>query len=65
MIEYKVKPLKTSLFTGTLDATKLEKELNRTSTEGWEFVRSIHESKKTFLFFKREAHFLVYKRVKS
>lgn len=65
MYEYQVKPLNTSLFGGSLDPKKLENALNEEAGSEWEFVRSIHETKKVLGVFKREAHFLVYKRKKN
>ena len=62
---YKVSPLTTGFFSGTLDPRKLETFLNQHAAEGWKFVRSIHEQKKVLFFFKREAHFVVFEKEMS
>lgn len=65
MFEYKIAPLTTSLFGGSLDPKKLESALNEHSSDNWEFIKSIQETKKVLFLFKREAHFLVLKRAKQ
>lgn len=62
MTEYKVHPLTTGCMSGALDPKKLEGILNDYSQNGWQFVRSIHETVKVMGLFNREAHFLVFKR---
>ena len=57
---YIVHPLKTGFFSGTLNGKTLEQVLNSYAQQGLRFVRSIHENQRSFLFFKREVHFLVF-----
>lgn len=56
--EYRVVPMSTSFFSGSLDPKKLEGTLNEYAKQGWKFERSIHETKGTLI--KREAHFLIF-----
>lgn len=60
--EYLVEPLSTGLFSGSLDPRKLQNFLNKYGKQGWRFVRSIHETYTVFIFFKREAHFVIFER---
>lgn len=60
--EYTVNVLQTGFFTSTLSASKLEKALNWARGSEWKFVKSIHEEKRVLLFFKREAHYLIFER---
>ncbi|MDP0490109.1 MAG: DUF4177 domain-containing protein [Verrucomicrobiota bacterium JB023] len=60
--QYKVFPLATGLFSGTLNPVKLEEALNSHARDGWSFVKSIHETKKVLGIFSREAHFLIFRR---
>jgi hypothetical protein len=62
MKEYIVSPLHTGFFSGALDPRKLQDVMNHHARQGWKFLNSIHETKKIFLFFSREAHFLIYER---
>jgi hypothetical protein len=59
---YIVHAYKTGFFTGTMNEKTLEQVLNHYAQQGFRFVRSIHEEKKSFLFFKREAHLLIFER---
>lgn len=59
MPEYKVDTFSTGFFSGTLNPKKLESQLNKQAAEGWQLARTIHETRRIFLFFKRETHFLV------
>ncbi len=61
-LEYLVVPLDTGFFLGTLDAKKLEAQLNQHGSHGWRFARSIHETRRSLGIFRREAHFLVFER---
>ena len=36
--------------------------LNEYGGKGWKFTKSIHETKKVFVFFQRETHFLIFER---
>lgn len=60
MKRYKVVPLTTGCITGNLDPEKLERAINNFAEKGWEFERSIHETKRILGIFKREAHFLIF-----
>lgn len=62
MKQYLVEPVTTGFFSGALDPRKLQNGLNTRASEGWRLVRSIHETKKVFFIFSREAHFLIYER---
>ncbi len=62
MKEYLVSPVTTGYLSGALDPRKLQDLLNAHGRQGWKFVRSIHETKKSFLFFGRDAHFVVFER---
>ena len=62
MTTYKVHTLTTRAFSGTLDPKKLEAALNTHALEGWKFTRSIHETKRVWLIFSREVHFLVFEK---
>lgn len=62
MPRYIVVPFKTSFFSGTLNPRKLEDTLNEYALKDWEFVRSIHETQRMMFFFRREAHFMIFKK---
>jgi hypothetical protein len=62
MKEYLVSPVTTGFFSGALDPQKFQDFLNKHGRQGWRFVRSIHETKKVFLIFSREAHFVIFER---
>ena len=61
-IQYLVYPLTTGIFSGTLDHRKLQDALNKHAASGWEFDKSIQETKKVLGIFSREAHFLIFRR---
>ncbi len=65
MKEYIVKPVTTGFFSGSLSEKKLQDFLNQHAGQGWRFVKSVHESKKVFGIFSREAHFVVFERDRS
>ena len=52
----------TGLFSGTLNPSKLQDTLNTQARAGWRFARSIQETRRILLFFRREAHFLIFER---
>ena len=58
---YHVEYFKTRFFSGTVDAERLKKTLNRLGQEGWMLERTIHERKRVFLFFSREVHILIFR----
>lgn len=62
MKEYIVVPYLTGCLSGTLDEKKLEKTLNQYAAQGWRLSRTIHETRRVWLFVQREAHFLVFER---
>ena len=53
---------KPRLFSGTIDPALLEATINIKAGEGWRFVRSIAERKRSLLLFSREVQFLVFER---
>ena len=59
---YSVELCNTGFFSGTLDAAKLETQINRKAAAGWRFLRSIHERRRVLGLFSREAHFLIFVR---
>jgi len=61
-VVYDVDVLTTGVFTGTLKPEKLVAALNARASQGWRLARSIHEEKRVFGIFKREAHFLIFER---
>lgn len=63
--QYAVVPFHTGFFSGALHPVKFEQFLNQHGAMGWRFVRSIHETRRIFLFFSREAHFCVFEREAS
>jgi|AntDeeMinimDraft_5_1070356.scaffolds.fasta_scaffold02386_4 hypothetical protein len=64
MKEYKVVPFTTGCMSGNLNPEKLQQTINHHASQGWVFERSIHETKAMAIFFKKEAHFLIFSRVK-
>lgn len=49
-------------WSGTLDPKRLTDVLNRRHQDGWKFTRSITSSSRVWLFFKREAVFLIFEK---
>ena len=62
MRSYRIVTFKTGFFSGNIKPTKLESTLNDEAKNGWRFVRSIHETVRSFIIFKRESHFLVFEK---
>lgn len=60
--KYMVVPFYTGCFGGGLDEKKLTGALNEYAAQGWRLARTIHETKKVFLIFQRETHFLVFEK---
>jgi len=58
---YHVEFFKTRLFSGTVDADRLKKTLNRLGEQGWLLERTIAERKRVFLLFSREVHILIFR----
>lgn len=58
--QYLVLPFYTGCLSGGLDEKKLTGALNERAAQGWTLQWSIHESKRVFLFFQRESHFLIF-----
>jgi hypothetical protein len=52
----------TRFFSHTLPPQRLEKALNDRAAQGWRLTRSITESRRKFVIFRREAHFLIFER---
>ncbi len=52
----------TGIFSGALNPRKLQDTLNTHAKEGWCYARSIHETRRVFLIFSREVHFLIFER---
>lgn len=61
-MKYEVEQVKKRLFSGTLDAKRLQETLNTRAAQGWTFQRQITDSTRVMLIFKREVHFLVFQR---
>jgi len=61
MHTYHVEFFKTRFFSGTVDAERLQKTLNKFGKDGWVLERTIHEKKRVFLFFSREVHILIFR----
>lgn len=59
---YKVHSLDTKFFSGTLNPKKLESILNNYQSEGWEFLRSISQKRRKMFIFKKESHFLIFRK---
>lgn len=65
MREFKVVPIHVGCWSGTLDESHLSRVLNHEASQGWTFERSISEKRRVWLFFQRQAHFLVFSRERS
>jgi uncharacterized protein DUF4177 len=61
-VRYAVDVLSTRFLSRTLPRERLEKALNDRAAQGWKFTRSITESRRKFLIFRRDAHFLIFER---
>jgi hypothetical protein len=62
MKQYIVRPVTTGFFSGSLSESKLQDFLNEHGAKGWKFLKSIHETRKIFGIFSREAHFVIFER---
>jgi hypothetical protein len=62
MKQYQVIPFFTGCMSGSLNEGKLTNALNQQAQQGWRLVRTIHETKQVYLFWKRETHFLVFEK---
>ena len=62
---YKVETFVTGCFSGTLNPKKLEDVINKKFSQGWELSRTIKEEKTVLLIFKREALFLIFKKIEE
>jgi hypothetical protein len=62
MKQYVVVPFFTGCFGGSLDEKALTNTLNEYGAKGWKFSKSINETKKVYIFFQRETHFLIFER---
>jgi hypothetical protein len=61
MHTYHVEFFKTRLFSGTMDANRLQDRLNKLGKEGWVLERTIQERKRVFILFSREVHILIFR----
>ena len=61
MHTYHVEFFKTRLFSGTMDANRLQDRLNKLVKEGWVLERTIQERKRVFILFSREVHILIFR----
>jgi hypothetical protein len=59
---YEIDLVSTGFFSGNLNAIKLAEALNRRGSQGWRLARTIHETRRMALIFRREAHFLIFER---
>jgi hypothetical protein len=59
--KYHVEMFRTRIFSGTIDADRLQKTLNRLGQEGWVLERTIAERKRVLLLFSREVHILIFR----
>ena len=62
VLRYEIDLVSTGFFSGNLNPVKLTEALNRRGSQGWRFARSIHETRRMLLIFRREAHFLIFER---
>jgi hypothetical protein len=62
MKDYKVVPFRTGCVSGALHENQLQQTLNQYGDQGWTLTKTIHETQKVFVFFQREAHFLIFER---
>ena len=60
---YHVEYFKTRFFSGTVDADRLKRTLNRLGEDGWLLERTIHERKRVLFLFSREVHILIFRHV--
>jgi hypothetical protein len=60
--KYLVVPFYTGCVGGGLDEKKLTGTLNEKGNQGWRLRQTIHETKKVFLIFQRETHFLIFEK---
>ena len=60
--KYKIHSYHTGFFSGTVNARKLEAVLNQHDQDGWVLNRTIHETSRVLLLFRRETHFLIFQR---
>ena len=58
MREYRVEIIKESLF-GNVSAKKFQDYLNKYTKEGWQFVDFQRETRRSMLFFTREAFIII------
>lgn len=62
MMRYEVDVLVPRFWTRTLPPERLAKTLNDRAGQGWIFLRSITDSRRKWLIFRRDAHFLIFQR---
>lgn len=62
MRTYSIYTYKTGVFSGTLNPEKMLEVLNEHASRGWTLSRTIRERRRVWLFFSREAHFLIFEK---
>lgn len=62
MKRYQVTTFTTGCLSGTLNPLRLQAALDAEAAQGWRFVNTIKEQKRIFIFWHREAHFLIFER---
>ena len=62
---YRVETFVTGCFSGTLNPKKLEDVINKKFSQGWGLSHTIKEEKRVFFIFKREALFLIFKKIEE
>lgn len=62
MKKYLTVPFYTGCMSGVLDEKKLNGTLNEYGAQGWRLTKTIHETRKVYLIFLREAHFLIFEK---
>ncbi|WP_043588958.1 DUF4177 domain-containing protein [Geminisphaera colitermitum] len=62
MKEYAVSELTTGFFTGNLSQSKLQRKLDDAAKAGFKLARTIHETRRSMLLFRREVHYMIFER---
>lgn len=62
MRSYTIHTFKTGVLSGTLNPERLKEALNEHAARGWKLARTIQERRRVWLFFSREAHFIIFER---
>lgn len=59
---YEVELVKERMFSSTLSPARLAEVLNRRAASGWVLDRTIASTSRIWLFYKRETHFLIFRK---